>query len=225
MRPRRDGLQSMAFNPSSDVVLDVLNAADPARASMAAERLAALAAGAPARDFARRPRQGRGGRRDRGAAARARPRQRAQGPRRRGRRDRPGGAGEGRVRGDGAELLRRRDAAEGVRAPSSVRGRRATSGARCSASRSPGRSPSPARWVSAGACSPPTTSPTAERRTRRARGRGRGRSRAPTSCPRPPAADIVERRDPRRRPEAHMKPHRARSEPPAARSRCRSSSA
>ena len=41
----------MAFNPTSDVVLDVLNAADPARASIAAERLAALAAGAPARDF------------------------------------------------------------------------------------------------------------------------------------------------------------------------------
>jgi Rod binding domain-containing protein len=41
----------MAFNPTSDVVLDVLNAADPARASMAAERLAALASGAPARDF------------------------------------------------------------------------------------------------------------------------------------------------------------------------------
>ncbi len=42
----------MPFNPSTDVVLEVLNAADPARASMAAERLAALAAGAPARDFA-----------------------------------------------------------------------------------------------------------------------------------------------------------------------------
>ena len=41
----------MAFNPTSDVVLEVLNAADPARASMAAERLAALAAGAAARDF------------------------------------------------------------------------------------------------------------------------------------------------------------------------------
>jgi peptidoglycan hydrolase FlgJ len=42
----------MPFNPSTDVVLDVLNAADPARASMAAERLAALGAGAPASDFA-----------------------------------------------------------------------------------------------------------------------------------------------------------------------------
>ena len=41
----------MAFNPTSDVVLDVLNAADPARASMAAERLAALASSAPSRDF------------------------------------------------------------------------------------------------------------------------------------------------------------------------------
>ena len=42
----------MAFNPSTDVVLDVLNAADPLRASQAAERLSALAAGAPASDFA-----------------------------------------------------------------------------------------------------------------------------------------------------------------------------
>jgi flagellar protein FlgJ len=43
----------MAFNPHSDIVLEVLNAADPARASLAAERLAALAgADAPAGDFA-----------------------------------------------------------------------------------------------------------------------------------------------------------------------------
>ncbi len=42
----------MGFNPTSDVVLEVINAADPTRASLAAERLAALAAGAPARDFA-----------------------------------------------------------------------------------------------------------------------------------------------------------------------------
>jgi len=43
----------MAFNPRSDVVLEVLNAADPARASLAAERLAALAgSNAPAGDFA-----------------------------------------------------------------------------------------------------------------------------------------------------------------------------
>jgi len=42
----------MSFNPRSDVVLDVINAADPARASLAAERLAALARGAPASDFA-----------------------------------------------------------------------------------------------------------------------------------------------------------------------------
>ena len=41
----------MAFNPTSDVVLEVLNAADPARASMAAERLAALASSAPSRNF------------------------------------------------------------------------------------------------------------------------------------------------------------------------------
>ena len=41
----------MAFNPTSDVVLEVLNAADPARASIAAERLAALGAGASAPDF------------------------------------------------------------------------------------------------------------------------------------------------------------------------------
>jgi peptidoglycan hydrolase FlgJ len=43
----------MAFNPRSDVVLEVLNAADPSRASLAADRLAALGgAGAPAPDFA-----------------------------------------------------------------------------------------------------------------------------------------------------------------------------
>ncbi|MBV8104917.1 MAG: rod-binding protein [Hyphomicrobiales bacterium] len=43
----------MAFNPRSDVILEVLNAADPARASLAAERLSALAgSNAPAGDFA-----------------------------------------------------------------------------------------------------------------------------------------------------------------------------
>jgi len=42
----------MAFNPTTDVVLDVINAADPARASLAAERLAAIASGQPAGDFA-----------------------------------------------------------------------------------------------------------------------------------------------------------------------------
>ncbi len=43
----------MAFNPRSDIVLEVVNAADPSRASMAAERLAALgAANAPAGNFA-----------------------------------------------------------------------------------------------------------------------------------------------------------------------------
>jgi flagellar protein FlgJ len=43
----------MAFNPRSDVILEVLNAADPARASLATERLSALAgSNAPAGDFA-----------------------------------------------------------------------------------------------------------------------------------------------------------------------------
>lgn len=42
----------MAFNPRSDVILEVLNAADPARATLAAERLSALAgSNAPAGDF------------------------------------------------------------------------------------------------------------------------------------------------------------------------------
>jgi peptidoglycan hydrolase FlgJ len=44
----------MAFNPSTDVVLDVLNAADPARASFAAQRLNAIASGSaapPGADF------------------------------------------------------------------------------------------------------------------------------------------------------------------------------
>ncbi len=42
----------MAFNPSIDVVQDVLNAADPARASLATQRLNALASSyAPAADF------------------------------------------------------------------------------------------------------------------------------------------------------------------------------
>ena len=43
----------MAFNPRSDVVQEVMNAADPSRASLAAERLASLGQGAPpAGDFA-----------------------------------------------------------------------------------------------------------------------------------------------------------------------------
>jgi hypothetical protein len=43
----------MAFNPRSDVILDVLNAADPVRASLAAERLSALAgSNPPSEDFA-----------------------------------------------------------------------------------------------------------------------------------------------------------------------------
>jgi peptidoglycan hydrolase FlgJ len=42
----------MAFNPSTDVVQDVLNAADPSRASFATQRLNALASStAPAADF------------------------------------------------------------------------------------------------------------------------------------------------------------------------------
>jgi flagellar protein FlgJ len=42
----------MAFNPSTDVVLEVLNAADPSRASLAAQRLNALASSnAPGADF------------------------------------------------------------------------------------------------------------------------------------------------------------------------------
>src|SRR5579883_219867 len=46
----------VAINPPSDIVLDVLKAADPSRAQAATERLAALAAGAPAsasEDFAK----------------------------------------------------------------------------------------------------------------------------------------------------------------------------
>ncbi len=46
----------MAINPPSDIVLDVLNAADPTRAEAATQRLNALAAGAPAaaaEDFAK----------------------------------------------------------------------------------------------------------------------------------------------------------------------------
>lgn len=42
----------MAFNPRADVVQEVLNAADPERARLAAERLQALGAGAPAENFA-----------------------------------------------------------------------------------------------------------------------------------------------------------------------------
>ena len=43
----------MAFNPRTDVVLEVLSAADPSRASLAAQRLNALAgSNAPAADFA-----------------------------------------------------------------------------------------------------------------------------------------------------------------------------
>src|SRR3984957_384379 len=43
----------MAFNPRTDVVLEVASAADPSRATLAAQRLNALAApNAPAADFA-----------------------------------------------------------------------------------------------------------------------------------------------------------------------------
>ena len=43
---------SMAFNPRTDVVMEVLSAADPSRASFAAQRLSALAgSNAPAPDF------------------------------------------------------------------------------------------------------------------------------------------------------------------------------
>ncbi|HEY1782020.1 MAG TPA: rod-binding protein [Roseiarcus sp.] len=43
----------MAFNPRTDVVLEVLSAADPSRANLAAQRLKALAgSNAPAADFA-----------------------------------------------------------------------------------------------------------------------------------------------------------------------------
>ncbi len=42
----------MPFNPGADVVLEVLNAADPARARLAAERLEALGANPPAGAFA-----------------------------------------------------------------------------------------------------------------------------------------------------------------------------
>jgi flagellar protein FlgJ len=42
----------MAFNPRTDVVMEVLSAADPSRASLAAQRLSALAdSNAPAPDF------------------------------------------------------------------------------------------------------------------------------------------------------------------------------
>ena len=42
----------MAFNPRTDVVMEVLNAADPSRVSLAADRLSALAgASAPSADF------------------------------------------------------------------------------------------------------------------------------------------------------------------------------
>ncbi len=43
---------SMSFNPRSDVILEVMKAADPGRAQAAAERLQALGAGAPAVSFA-----------------------------------------------------------------------------------------------------------------------------------------------------------------------------
>jgi Rod binding domain-containing protein len=41
----------MTFNPSTDVILGVANAADPTRARIATARLEALGAGAPAGDF------------------------------------------------------------------------------------------------------------------------------------------------------------------------------
>ena len=107
----------MGFNPTTDVVLDVLNAADPARASLAAERLQALASGAPASDFSVNL--------DKAAAAAAA----AKAP------QPPGlanarqafadatlasgsaGEGEGRVRGHDAEFVRRRNVAKGLARP------------------------------------------------------------------------------------------------------------
>jgi peptidoglycan hydrolase FlgJ len=54
VRACRNRAKTMSFNPRSDVVLEVLNAADPTRARLAAERLEALGAGAsaPVGDFA-----------------------------------------------------------------------------------------------------------------------------------------------------------------------------
>src|SRR6202042_931892 len=50
--PRLTITAPMAFNPRTDVVMEVLNAADPSRASLAAQRLTLLAgSNAPAADF------------------------------------------------------------------------------------------------------------------------------------------------------------------------------
>ena len=163
----------MAFNPRTDVVLEVLSAADPSRASLAAQRLSALAgSNAPASRLCRRPRpRGELCDGDRQRRSRTRPTRARASPRS------PGGPdklGQAKTQFEAmmlnsfvGELL-----AEGRKRASSVREWPATCGDRCSPSRCRCRSPSPASSASPGACSPPTSSaPAAGRRIRAKRRR------------------------------------------------------
>ena len=123
---------AMAFNPRSDVVLEVINAADPARAQ---PRGRAARRARPARTRRRETSPPTSTRAEASApAARACRRKASPTPARAGRRrrrDRQGRARQGRIRGDADQFLRRRAAAEGRGRACSARARPATSGARC----------------------------------------------------------------------------------------------
>ena len=147
----------MAFSPRTDVILEVASAADPSRATLAAQRLSALAgSNATPADFVSS--LNRGGRRgERTAFVAPRRRRRALATCRRGERTGKAWQSEDPVRGDDAEFVRQRTLAEGHR-----RGLRpgdgGTCGGRCSPSRFRRKSPNLASSASRGACSPPTRS-------------------------------------------------------------------
>ena len=174
--PLRTHGESMAIDASSDIVLEVAKAADPARAAAVAQRLNALSGAAGARRrrgrfrrHARRDRARRSKRTVRGRRARARFSAAADAAERQGRQ------GEDRIRGGDAQQLRQRDAAEGreLSLRPGARRRHVEVDAR-----RPGFAADrqdPMRSASPSACSPPIRSPPATRWRRR---------NAPT--PRPP---------------------------------------
>ena len=149
----------MAFNPRTDVVLEVASAADPSRATLAAQRLNALAgANASPADFVSSLKSGGG--RGRCNAFADRERRRCALTSRRGdRRTGQAWQSEDPVRGDDAEFVCQRTLAEGFRRSLTAREWPATCGDRCSPSRFRRKSPSPASLALPSACSRPTKSP------------------------------------------------------------------
>ncbi len=220
--------KAMAFNPTTDVVLEVLNAADPARASLAAERLAALALGRAGARFHRRPRQGGGGCR---APMRRLPRpaspMRATRLSRGCRRDRPGG--QAKVEFEAMAL----NSFVGEMLPKDVeRLLRTGNGGRHLALDARRADFAADRQVRRAGPEPaPVRHPRASRRAsgeparRLALLRARTRSkRAPTSCPRPPAPTSSTARSCPPPGGAH-EPASPRFRAGRGRTRCRSSSA